>query len=196
VTRWQPLWLACSFALAVGVNQLMRPRVAYELSPGERALTTGSLHVHDWNGPHDLKLATIHLVTGSVRRPFAAPFVVRELWIRSPEQDGQGGPDLELFVDYDAAGAEPRGPSDIGGRDLPVLRRASGGNTRSRMRFAGAEKPLEVREGSVKLGEALPTDTASIFRVEGELDLMLSTENGLRPLHGRFNARLVWDKPL
>jgi hypothetical protein len=194
VSRWQPLWLLLSFGLALAVNHLMRPRVAYELSPGERTMTTGGLHIDDWGGPQDFKLATIHLVTGQVRRPLAEPFVVRELWMRSPEQDGQGGPDLELFVDFGAPGAEPRGPGDITGRDLPVLPAAAGGSARSRIRFVGAEKALSATQGHVRLREALPTEVASNFRVEGELELLLPTDNGPRSLHGRFNARLVWDQ--
>jgi hypothetical protein len=172
----------------------MRPRVAYELSPGERTMTTGALHVDDWGGPQDVKLATIHLVTGQVRRPFAEPFVVQELWIRSPEQEGQGGPDFELFVDYGAPRAEPRGPGDIVGRDLPVLPAAVGGSARSRIRFVGAEKALQVTQGRVRLREALPTETASVFRVDGELDLVLPSDNDPRSVHGHFNARLVWDQ--
>ncbi len=197
VNRWQPLWLLLCFGLAVAVNHLMRPRVPYTLSPGERTMATGTLWLDDHGQRRRVELTTVHVVAVDLRRPFADALEVRELWLRSPEQDDQVEPDFELFVDF--AKSEPdggwreRGPKALAGSDLPILTAAVGSTTRSRIRFAGAEQPSLVDAGSLRIREALPVEAASMFRIEGELELEVHEQGASRSVHGSFNARLLWD---
>jgi hypothetical protein len=192
VSYWRPVWLLLSFGLAVATNHFMRPRVSYAATEGERTMPTGSLWLEDGGPRRQLQLTTLHAVFADVRRPFAAPLTVRELWIRSPEQAGQGGPDLELFVDFGAVVADPAGPAEIVKQKLPLLQAAIGSTARSRIRFAGAEKPSMIREGQLLIREILPTEAAAMWRIDGELELVVVDGGTTRTLHGKLNARLAW----
>jgi hypothetical protein len=198
VSRWRPLWLVCSFGLAVGANHWTKPRVPYVLSAGERTMATGSLWLEDKGERVAFPLVTIHVVATAVRRAFADPLVVRALWIRSPESDGQSAPDLELFVDFNAPDgrvidAHARDPNELRQRDLPVLPAAIGGAARSHIRFAGSEDPAFVSEGRLFIRQALNTEVAASWRIEGDLDLLVQQHGAERHLKGMLAARLVWD---
>jgi hypothetical protein len=198
VNRLQPLWLALSIGLAFGANRVMKPRLPYVLAPGERTMATGSLRLEDASGRVELKLVTIHVIATSIPRPFARPIEVRELWIRSPEQDGQSAPDLELFVDFQAPDgreidADARNPSVLCERDLAILPAAIGGQARSQIRLPGAETAATITEGRLFIKNALPTEATATFRIEGELHLTVRDNGSERNLGGALSARLVWD---
>jgi hypothetical protein len=186
-----------SFGLALGVNRVMRPRVSYGLLAGDRTIATGSLWLDDGNGRVELKLVTIHVVASAIRRPFAPPIAVRELWIRSPDQDGQTAPDLELFADFSAPDrvidAEARDANELTQRELPILAQALGSDARSRIRLPGSQQPALVSEGRLLIREALHTQTAASWRIQGDLKLSMHEGGSERSVSGTLNARLVWD---
>jgi hypothetical protein len=197
MNRWQPLWLLLAFGIALGTNRAMRPRMVYELAAGERDMATGSLWLQESETRIEVKLVTIHVVASAIRRPFAAPLPVRELWIRSPEQDGPS-PDLELFVDFSAADgheidASARDAGVLTERELPILAVAKGSDVHSRVRLPGADTPAFVSEGSVLIKEAIATDAAASWRIEGTLHLVARDQGNERQLNGKLSARLVWD---
>jgi hypothetical protein len=198
MSRWQPLWLLLACGIALGANRAMRPRMLYELAAGERDMATGSLWLQENETRIEVKLVTIHVVARAIRRPFAAAIPVRELWIRSPEQDGQPDPDLELFVDFSAADgheidAAARDTAVLSERELPILAVAKGSDVRSRVRLPGAETPAFVSEGSVLINEAIATDAAASWRIEGTVRLVARDQGNERHLNGKVSARLVWD---
>lgn len=198
MNRWQPLWLLISFGLALGANRVMKPRVSYALAAGERSMATGSLWFQDNGARVELKLVTIHVVASAIRRPFAQALPVRELWIRSPEQDGQPAPDLELFADFSAADgheidADARDSTELCQRDLAILPVALGSDTRSRIRFPGAEVPAFVSEGRLFIKNAMMIEAAASWRIEADLQLVVRENGNQRNLNGTLSARLVWD---
>lgn len=198
MSRARVLWLVLSFGLAVGANQAMKARVPYALLAGERTMATGSLWLDDGGGHIELKLVTIHVVATAIRRPFAAPIPVRELWLRSPEQDDQAAPDLELFADFSAPDgrvidAEARDANELAQRDLPILTRAMGSDARSRIRLPGSKTPAFVSEGHLLIKEALHLQNATSWRIQGNLKLLMREDGSERSVNGTLNARLVWD---
>ena len=199
MSRWQPLWLLLAVGLAAGLNHLTKPRAEYALSIGERTMPTGTIRLESAGKRQEFELVTIHVVAEDVPRLLAEPLVVRSLWLRSPEQDG-AVPDLELFVDFAGdAGAIAEGtrdPSQLRGRELPVVSAAAGGGTeaRSRVRFRGAEMPSLVSEGALVITEALPLgDRSQGWRVQGRVRLSVGDEARPSELTGELSARLVWD---
>ena len=146
--------------LSAGVNHVMQPKVDYALTAGERTMTTGSLTFEQNGRIYRFKLATIHVVTADVPRLFTEPYPVRALWVRSPEEEGQAAPDLELLFDM-AAGAS--GPMDPGARDIAQLRarplvvlpKAPGAEQRSHVRLPGTEAPLAISAGDLVISKAL-----------------------------------------
>jgi hypothetical protein len=200
VSRWQPLWLLLALGLAAGVNALMKPRVEYALSAGERTLATGAVTLQDAEQSHELKLITLRVVAADVARVFAAPLVVRALWLRSPEEAGQAAPDLELFADLNppdgsAIAADARNMTAIRARELPIVARAPGSGARSRVRFPGASAPALVSRGQLLIREALELqrgDPAQGWRIRGELTLSLSDGGNERSVTGALRAKVLW----
>jgi hypothetical protein len=201
VNRWLPLWLLFAFGGSFELNNLTRKHVPYELSIGERTMATGSVSFEDNDGPHELKLATIHVIACDVHRTFGPSWIVRELWLRSPEQDAQTAPDLELFLDFDQEGRTPavdaRQIGVLAQRELPILPLALGSRTPSQLRFAGAPAPLLISNGRLTIRQtmALEGQSAPSWHIDGDLDLALPDGNGAtaRRVHGTLSARLVWD---
>jgi hypothetical protein len=199
VSRWQPLWPLLALGLAAGVNQLMRPRVDYALAAGERTLATGTLTLQDGGQKHELKLITLRVIATDVARVFAAPLLVRTLWLRSPE-DAQAAPDLELFADLtptdgSAIATDARDVSVLRARPLPIMARAPGSDARSRVRFPGAAAPALVSRGQLLVREALELqrgDPAQGWRIRGELSLTLADGGQERAVSGALNAKLLW----
>jgi hypothetical protein len=197
VSRWQPIWLLASFALAVGLNHATRPAADYALSVGERTMSTGKLWLEAGGQRQEFELVTIRVVAQELPRVLAEPLVIRELWLRSREQDG-APPDLELFVDFESGGAGPRVERAdelalLRGRDLPIRPRAEGSDARSRVRWHGAAAPLHVQQGRLLIDELVDVGGESQgFRVRGELGLSLEDGERTTPVRGELNARLVW----
>lgn len=200
MNRWQPLYLLGCIGLSAGINHVMRPRVDYSLSAGERTMTTGSLTFEQEGRIYRFKLGTIHVVSEDVPRLFTEPLSVRALWLRSPEETGQTAPDLELLFDI-AAGApvalEPtaRNIEAVRSRPLAVLPEAPGAEIRSHVRLPGTEAPAEITAGDLVISEALQLqkgDPTQGYRVRGEMHLTMLDGERERPLAGKFDARLVW----
>jgi hypothetical protein len=197
MSGFHPLWLVLSFALAAGLNHVTKPDAEYALSAGERTLGSGELWL-EGNGQRQVfKLVAIRVVIEDVPRLLADPLIVRALWLRSPEQDG-APPDLELFVDLagfaQPLAAEVRDAGALRGQELSVLPAALAADTRSRVRFRGAEAPAQVKDGKLIIREALRLgEPAQGFRVQGSLELSIEDGEQTRELAGEFNARLVWN---
>lgn len=197
MSRWQPLWLLLSFGLAAGLNHLMRPRADYALSPGERTMGTGKLWLDIGGQRQELEVVTIHAVAEDLPRLFAEPLRVRELWLRSPEQDGLP-PDVELFIDFEpaepaAATAPLRDVEPLRNRELLVRARAEGADVRSRVRLHGETAPSYVRDGRLFIDEAVDVaGEAQAFRIHGQLGLTLDRGEQVAVVQGELNARLVW----
>jgi hypothetical protein len=197
-SRWQPLWFVLACLLAFGFNQARMARVPYELSYGERTLATGALSIEDGNGGREMKLATIHVLALDVERRVGPPLRVRELWLRSPELNGEGELDLELFVEFGRdRDIDPRARSiaAIEHHELRVLPVAPGSTMRSRVRMPGASTPWLVRDGSLHVDSAQAIDTAGAasWQIEGAIDLDLRDSHDDRHLHAKLNARLFWN---
>jgi len=201
VNKWQPLWLALCLGLAFGSNRLMRPAIVYALSPGERTLATGTLKLD--GAPEGIRIVTVFVVADELRRPLADPIHVRELWLRSPEQDTEleasPPPDIELFFDYSgdqrAADASVHDVEILRDRELPLLPVALGGDARSQLRFPGASTPSQVTAGSLRILESFELESDSprtTFRIEGEIELTVRDGSSERSVQGTFNARLGW----
>lgn len=198
VNRWQPLWLLLCLGLSAGVNRAMQPALPYELSAGERTMSTGTLRLQEDAVSHDFRLISMYVIAADVPRLLADPLTVRELWLRSPEEGGDGA-DLELFFDLGSEGAvrdlQLRDARALRGRRLPVISGASGADIRSRVRLPGAAEPVPVREGTLVIEEVLaldPGNPAQGFRVRAGLQLSLAAEDAERHMGGELNARLVW----
>jgi hypothetical protein len=201
VSKLHALWLILAIGLSAAINAFMQPRLAYELAVGERALATGSITLSGEGVTHELKLVNVRVVATEVARRFGAPIVVRELWLRSPETEGQGGPDLELFFDFRAADGHPIDPaarqiSELRGRELSVLPVALGSGPKSRIRFPGAEHPADVVAGHFFVRRALDFPAANAgksWRIEGDLILTLAQDDAERTFSGKVTGRLQWD---
>ena len=200
MNRWTPLYLVGCIGLSAGVNHVMRPRVDYALSAGERTMTTGSLTFEQDGRLYRFKLGTIHVVSEDVPRLFTEPLSVRALWLRSPEETGQTAPDLELLFDI-ATGAPvaielaARDIDLVRSRPLSVLPEAPGAQISSHVRLPGPEAPAEITAGDIVISEALQLqkgDPSQGYRVRGELQLTMLDGDRERPLTGKFDARLVW----
>jgi hypothetical protein len=199
VSRWLPLWLLLSFGASFGLNRATKTSLPLLLSAGERTMPTGSLWFEDAEGRHELKLVTIHVLTRDLHRRFGSTIVVRELWLRAPEQDGQPAPDLELFFDFDAdrnVALERREINQLTRRPLPLVPVALGTEVRSRVRPPGANAPSFVTGGQMMIEEALPLEVQSgsaTWHVEGSFELSMIEDGVERRVHGNLSARLVWE---
>jgi hypothetical protein len=189
--------LAC--AAAAGCNELTRVRVPYTPSNGARTLATGTLTIEDAGGTHPIKLATIQVVALDAPRRFGTPLVVRELWLRSPDSNGdESSLDLELFAEFGRdreVDARAREIAAIAGHELRVLAVGRGTIARSRMRVPGATTPSAVTSGSLRIEQARPIDepgTAS-WSVEGTIDLALRDGGQDRHVLGTLRGRLSWN---
>jgi hypothetical protein len=197
MNRLQPLWLLLALGLAAALNHWMKPRADYALSIGERTISTGTLWFEtDEHQREEFQLVTMQVVARDVPRLLADPQVVRTLWVRSPEQDG-AAPDLELFVDLVGEGpaiaADARDVAPLHARRLPIVAEAVGGDARSRVRFRGADTPVQVSEGELILAEAVALGDASQgWRVQGSVRVSVGEGDHARVLDGGFSARLVW----
>lgn len=199
MTKWHLLWLAISFAASFGANRALEPRVEHPLSPGDRTLATGTLRLERGSSVEEIKVVTVFVVAHDLPRVLAEPLRVRELMVRSPEQSEGQEPDVELFFDF---GAQPGPPiavdaRDIGAlreRDLPLLPVAVASESRSRVRFPGAAEPAFAREGKLRIVETLDLDQpdGGTWRIEGEVQLVLSDGEGERTVKGTLSARLTW----
>jgi hypothetical protein len=173
-------------------------RVPYELSYGERTVSTGTLSIDDTGAGREMKLATIHVVALDVERRIGPPLVVRELWLRSPELRGEGELDVELFAEFGRdreVDAHARSIAAIEHHDLRVLAVGRGSTTRSRVRLPGASTAWLVQDGSLRIERAQPVETpgAASWQVEGTLDLELRDGRDERHVHGRIDARVTWN---
>jgi hypothetical protein len=123
------------------------------------------------------------------------PLVVRELWLRSPEQGGQD-PDLELFVEFGRdRDVDPglRSVAALTERDLPVLVVGRGTDARSRVRLPGASAASMVSGGSLRIARAVADPSAPGWHVEGDLNLTLRDGDVEHSMQARLNARLIWN---
>jgi hypothetical protein len=197
VTRWQVLWLPLACAMSAGVNHAMRPVPPYALSESERTTSTGALSLEEGSRRHDFKLVSVYVVSADLPRVFADPLPLRELWLRSAEQDGQP-PDLELFADFAADGTvsdvAARDIASLRGRPLPIVR-ALGADLHSRVRLPGAPGPARVEDGQMLITEAIEFERgkpAQGYRIRARLELKLADGDTPRTLKGELNARLVF----
>ena len=196
VTRWHTLWLLASFAISFGTNRAMTPRVEHELSPGQRALATGTLRFEGTG--EELKIVNVFVVAQDLRRVLAAPLQVRELLIRGPEPTEGQEPDLELFFDFSdkhAIELDARDIAELRERDLPLLATGIGSQLRSRLRFPGAAEPSFVREGSLRIGDVYELDddeNGASWRITADVQLTLAEGERERTVKGTLNARLTW----
>ena len=199
MSRWLPLWLLLSFAASFGMNRATRVQMPYDLSEGERTMPTGSLWFEDNEGRHELKLVTIRVLARDLHRKFGSTIVVRELWMRSPDQGGQTLPDLEVFFDFDAGRNLPLDQRDINQllrRPLPVVPVGLGGDVHSRVRPPAAPAPSFVTGGQIMFEEAMPLDVAegkAVWHVEGQFELSMIEGGVERRVHGSLSARLAWE---
>jgi hypothetical protein len=199
VSRWLPLWLLVSFGASFGLNRATQVKTPHVLSAGERTMPTGSFVFEDGDGKHELRLVTIHVLSRDLHRRFGSTIVVRELWLRAPEQDGQPAPDLELFFDFDAGRLLPldrRQIRELVRRPLPLVPIALGSDVRSRVRAPGASAPSFVTGGSMMIEEAMPLEVqegTAAWHVEGTFELSTIEGDVERRVHGNFSARLIWD---
>jgi hypothetical protein len=201
VSKWHGLWVVAAVGLSAAINAVMQPRLAYELTAGERALASGAVTLTGDGSTHELKLINIFVLATELERRIGSPISVRELWMRSPETEGQGGPDLELFFDFrgiDGHRVDPgaRDVDELRGRELPVLALALGGGPTSRIRLPGAERPAQVVAGHFYVRRALdyPSESAGkSWRVEGDLILTLAQPDGERTFSGKVTGRLQWN---
>jgi len=198
VTRWHLLWLVASLAISAGTNRTMAPRVEHELSPGQRTLATGTLRFEGGQG-EELRVVNVFVVAQDLRRVLAAPLLVRELLVRSPEPDDGGEPDLELFFDFGAGDhvieVDARDVAELRERDLPLLATGIGSKVRARVRFPGAAAPSFAREGSLRIGEVYELeddDDGATWRIEADVRLTLVEGDRDRTVQGKLNARLTW----
>ena len=200
MSRLQPVWLLLCIGVSAGTNHLTKPHVAYELSVGERSMGTGTLWLEDAGERHEFKIVTMQVVAAEVPRLLADTITVRELWLRSPEEEIGASPDLELFVDWSAADghvidAHARDAGLLTSRDLPVLAAGVGGEARSHVRLPGFSNAAPVSAGTLRITRALDlakNETEATYRVEGDLTLLLHDEAGDRTVRGGLSARLRW----
>lgn len=189
--------LSCVVLVYLVLNQVLAPKVDYALGVGERALSTGTLVLEHEGRKHRFPLVNMHVVAADVPRILGEPIAVRVLWTRSPEDEEQPSPDIELLFDM-AAGSEraidPRLPDAqaFRGRPLPVIVRAQGAELRSQVRMPGASQPVEVAAGELLITEVLELRKGAPgegWRIHGELALSLA--DGDRA-SGTVDARLLW----
>lgn len=198
MSKWQPIWLALCFAITYAANRGLAPSVVYEMGLATRTMPTGALKLEVAGRTHELKLATVVVVSDELRPLLADPKPVRVLWMRAVE-DGKGGdPDMELFVDVLGVGSAPdvSGGGFGGLRDqtLSVLDAAPGGAARSRVRLPGDSAPRLVRAGTVHVARVLALEAGAEgarSRVEGTVHLSIEREGGeAEAVRGSFDARI------
>ena len=94
------LWAVVSVALSWGVNEWTKPRVEYPLGIGQRTMSTGNATLQVGSSEHKFGLIDVHTVARDVHQVFGRVLTPREIWIRSPQEDEETPPDLELFFDF------------------------------------------------------------------------------------------------
>jgi hypothetical protein len=199
MSRWHTLWLLASFAISFGTNHAFKPHVEHPLSPGQRTLATGTV-TFDSAGGEEMKIVNLFVVAHDLPRVMSEPLRVRELLVRSPEQEDGQEPDLELFFDFTAPkgpviAADARDMTELRERDLPLLPTAVGATTRSRVRFPGAAAPSFARDGSLRITQTFDLDdddSGASWRVEGDVQLTLAGPDGERTVKGTLSARVTW----
>lgn len=194
------VWALASVGLSIGVNDWTKPKVEYPLSIGERTMSTGSLELEVGSSTHKFGLIDLHTVAKDVHQTFGRVVVAREIWVRSPQEDEETPPDLELFFGFqEGHGFIPADARDVGllmGRPLPVLVKPLGREGSSRVRFPGSEEPVPVVRGTLTIEDAIEFETpdaAASWRVRGELELVVREGESDRTVRGRLRARLVWN---
>jgi hypothetical protein len=201
MSRFDWIWLVVSLGISAGTNHLMKPHVPFELSIGDRSMPNGSLWLQEGGTRHELQIVTMRVVAVDVPRLLAAPIVVRELWLRSPEDASGAPPDLELFVDLSAEDGRAIEPHarDMGllrGRALPVLSVRVEPGKGSRVRLPGSTTSVPVARGDVVISDVLELGsdaTGTNWHVEGRIVLTLLDEGVERRLEGGFKSRLRWE---
>jgi hypothetical protein len=199
VSRWLPLWLLLSFGASFGLNRATKIGAPHVLSDGERTMPTGSLWFEDAEGRHEMRLATIHMLNRDLHRTFGKTIIVREVWVRAPEESGLTSPDLELFFDFDPGGilvVDKRDIKYLLTRPLPLAPVGVGSDVHSRVRPPGAAAPALVSGGHLLIEEAMPLEVQpgmAAWHVEGTFELSMIDGGVERGVHGSFSARLVWE---
>lgn len=193
--RWHMLWMVASFAISLGLNHVMKPKVEHDLTPGQLGMATGTLRFDGVS--EQLKIVNVFVIAQDLRRVLAEPLRVRELLVRSPAPSDGQEPDLELFFDFTADPVIDRDARDVAvlrERDLPLLPTAIGSETRSRVRFPGASTPAYAQDGHLRITQVydLPGDVGASWRIEGDLHLVLNEGGHERTVAAKLNARLTW----
>jgi hypothetical protein len=190
-------------ALSASVNRTMKPPSAYVLSPVERMLATGNLSLFEAvrSRTYTFPLITIHVVAADTQRLLATPIVIRELWVRTPEQKDLP-PDLEMFLDFGGDKFAPMPPDacdiePLRGQPVPLARHAEDSEQISRLRMPGTSESSAIVAGKLTLQEALELEKGNPsqgWRVRARLELTVRDGDITRYLDGTLNARLVWEK--
>jgi hypothetical protein len=194
--KWQPLWLALSFAVVYAANRGLAPSIAYEMTPAARTMPTGTLALEVSGRRHEVKLASAVIVNDALRPLLADERPVSVLWMRAIEEGQGADPDMELFVDLLGSSAAPGpapDPASLRDRTLSVLDAAPGSQARSHIRLPGDTAPRVVRAGTLHVARVLTLDAGTEgkrVRLEGSLHLSLEGEGGAEAVRGTYDARV------
>jgi hypothetical protein len=195
--KWQPLWLALSFAVVYAANRGLAPTIAYEMTSAMRTMPTGTLVLEVSGRRHEVKLASVVIVNDVLRPLLADERPVGVLWLRAIEEGQGADPDVELFVDLLGSPAAPGpgpDPTALRDRTLTVLHAAPGSMAPSHIRLPGDSAPRRVRAGTLHVARVLTLDAGADgkrVRLEGTLHLSLEGDGGAEAIRGTYDARVV-----
>lgn len=199
--KWHVLWALSSLGLAFGINAQMAPSLTFDAEAPDLGVGSGKLRLEQGASVHEFELVEIRALTQDVDRVFGPTLHVRELLLRSPQQDESSTPDVVLYVDFGSVEGVsiPANARDIGpirDRELAVLASPVGRPLHSEIRLPGDAEATRIVSGTLSITDAveLPDqDGAAVWRVNGVLALEPAREEGAEALSGDFRARLTWD---
>lgn len=195
------LWAVASAGLAVGANMQLAPTFTRAYDRAQYELKTGAvtLQIDRKGAPVELPLANVHLVTTSFTH-VGKVYDVRELSLRAAD-DIISTPRLQLFATLPSArGQDPaesgHNPALLRGRELPLERSGYLGSAPSYFVLA-PDEPLPVISGTLRFDSIEPPPPGEPpgagHVASGTLRMQVETEDGVRSVQGRVEARLVWD---
>ncbi|HEX2677863.1 MAG TPA: hypothetical protein VHM19_14520 [Polyangiales bacterium] len=200
MTVGRVVWGILSAAIAVLVNLQQKASFVHDYDRAEYESRTGQVTLHGSPGVGEVPLANVHIVTTDFHH-VGKSYPIREVVVRAAD-DVLATPRLELFAGLPGHGMRdlaegPHLPTALRGIDLPIQPTGFMGERSSYVLLLRDERAAVV-SGVLRFDDVteVPGTAASqtVYMASGELRMQVETQDGLRTVNGKLEARLVWDK--